>query len=60
VRDDSDLIDALEPNQLTAATDRPLPRRPSDRGALILLIALYLYTFVAIPMIIYAFIHAAM
>ncbi len=56
--DASNLIDALEPSQLTAVTERPLPRRALGRGTLILLIALRVYIFVAIPIVIYAFVHA--
>jgi hypothetical protein len=56
--DAANVIDALEPSQLTAATERPLPRRALGRGTLILLIALRVYIFVAVPVVIYAFVHA--
>jgi hypothetical protein len=56
--DASNLIEALEPSQLTAATQRALPRRALGRGTLILLIALRVYVFVAVPIVIYAFVHA--
>jgi len=55
---DSELINALEPEQLSAAVQRPLPRRVLGRGTLFLLIALRLYVLVAIPMVAYAFIRA--
>lgn len=55
---DARLLDALEPGQLTAATDRPLPRRRLGRGALILLILLRAYVVVAVPVVCYAFLHA--
>jgi len=55
---DPQLIAALEPSQLTAATDVSLPRRALGRGTLILLIALRIYILVAIPIVAYAFIHA--
>jgi hypothetical protein len=55
---DPQLIAALEPSQLTAATEVPLPRRALGRGTLILLIALRIYILVAIPIVAYAFIHA--
>jgi hypothetical protein len=55
---DPQLIGALEPSQLTAATEVPLPRRALGRGTLILLIALRVYIAIAIPIVIYAFIHA--
>ena len=55
---DSNLADALEPSQLTAATDVPLPRRKLSRAATIMLIALRVYIFVAVPIVGYAFVHA--
>jgi len=57
---DPNLSDALEPSQLTAATDVPLPRRKLGRAATILLIALRVYIFVAVPIVGYAFVHALM
>jgi hypothetical protein len=51
-------LGALEPGQLTAATDRPLPRRKLGRGVLALLILLRVYVLLAIPLVGYAFIHA--
>jgi hypothetical protein len=55
---DPKLIDALEPSQLTAATDVPLPRRDLGRGTVMLLIALRVYIFIAVPIVGYAFVHA--
>jgi hypothetical protein len=52
------LMDALEPEQLSAAVQRPLPRRVLGRGTLFLLIALRLYVLVAIPLVAYAFVRA--
>jgi hypothetical protein len=55
---DPALIGALEPGQLTAATQRPLPRRALGRGTLALLILLRVYVVIAIPIVGYAFVHA--
>ena len=55
---DPALIEALEPGQLTAATQRPLPRRILGRGTLALLILLRVYVVIAIPIVGYAFAHA--
>ena len=55
---DPTLISALEPDQLAAATMRPLPRRNLGRGALALLILLRVYIVIAIPIVAYAFVHA--
>ena len=55
---DPALIAALEPGQLTAATQRPLPRRILGRGTLVLLILLRVYVVIAIPIVGYAFVHA--
>jgi hypothetical protein len=55
---DPALIGALEPDQLTAATRRPLPRRTLGRGTLALLILLRIYVVIAIPIVGYAFVHA--
>ncbi len=56
--DHSRWLDALEPSQLTAATETPLARRKLPRGVLVLLIALRVYVFIAVPVVVYAFIHA--
>jgi hypothetical protein len=58
--DDPNLIAALEPSQLTAATDVPLPRRDLGRRTVMLLIALRVYIFIAVPIVGYAFFHALM
>lgn len=55
---DPALIDALEPGQLVAATSRPYPRRKLTSGVLALLVALRVFILVAIPIVIYAFVHA--
>ena len=55
---DPALIGALEPDQLTAVTERPLPRRTLGRGTLILLIVLRVYVVIAVPIVGYVFVHA--
>jgi hypothetical protein len=55
---DPALITALEPDQLVAATMRPLPRRKLGRGVLALLVVLRVYVVIAIPIVAYAFVHA--
>ena len=55
---DPALISALEPEQLAAATMRPFPRRKLGNGPLGLLILLRAYVALAIPVIVYAFVHA--
>ena len=55
---DSELIGALEPDQLSTATAHPLPRRSLGRGVVALLVLLRVYVFVAIPIVGYAFVHA--
>jgi hypothetical protein len=55
---DRELIRALEPGQLTAATEHPLPRRILGRGILTLLIVLRAYVVIAIPIVCYAFVRA--
>jgi hypothetical protein len=55
---DPKLISALEPSQLTNATEQPLPRRKLGRGSVTMLILLRVYVVVAIPIVCYAFIHA--
>ncbi|HEX4260836.1 MAG TPA: hypothetical protein VHY76_07015 [Acetobacteraceae bacterium] len=51
-------MDALEPEQLSAATARPLPRRVLGRGTVALLILLRIYVIVAVPIVGYAFVRA--
>jgi hypothetical protein len=55
---DPKLVSALEPDQLVAATMRPYPRRKLTQGELALLIALRVFIVIAIPIVIYAFVHA--
>ncbi len=55
---DPALISALEPDQLVGATMRPLPRRKLSRGVLALLIVLRVFIVIAIPIVIYAVVHA--
>ena len=57
---DPNLADALEPSQLIAATNVPLPRRRLGRAATVLLIALRVYIFVTVPIVGYAFVRALM
>ena len=52
------LISALEPDQLSAATMRPFPRRKFGKGTLSLMIMLRVYVAIAIPIVAYAFVHA--
>jgi hypothetical protein len=58
VQYDPALIGGLEPSQLTAATQHKLPRRRLGRGTLALLILLRVYVIIAIPIVVYAFVHA--
>jgi hypothetical protein len=51
-------INLLEPDQLSVATDHPLPRRKLGPATLSLLWLLRLYVFIAIPLVGYAFVHA--
>ena len=55
---DPALISALEPGQLVAATMRPLPRRKLSKGVLALLVLLRVFILIAIPIVLYAFVHA--
>ena len=55
---DPELISALEPDQLVAATMHPYPRRKLTRGVLALLVTLRVFIAIAIPIVIYAFVHA--
>ncbi len=58
--DDPNLADALEPTQFCAATQIPLPRRKLSRATTVLLIALRVYIFIAVPIVGYAFVRALM
>ena len=55
---DPKLMDALEADQLTAVSERPLPRRKLGRGTVTLLIILRVYVIIAIPIVAYAFVRA--
>lgn len=55
---DQELIEALEPSQLTINAESPLPRRRLGRGTLALLVLLRVYVFIAVPIVGYAFVHA--
>ena len=55
---DPALVSALEPDQLVAATKRPYPRRKLSAEVLALLVALRVFVVIAIPIILYAFVHA--
>ena len=55
---DPALLNALEPAQLKVAKEKPLPRRVLGRGTLVLLIALRVYIFLAVPVVVYAFVRA--
>jgi len=55
---DPKILGALEPAQLSEATERRVPRRTLGRGTVVLLIALRVYVAVAIPIVGYAFVHA--
>jgi hypothetical protein len=48
----------LEPTQLAAVVEQPLPRRKLSPRVLTLLWVLRIYVFIAIPIVGYAFIHA--
>ncbi|MDA8251925.1 MAG: hypothetical protein M0Z28_22555 [Rhodospirillales bacterium] len=50
--------DLLEPTQLTAATERKLPRRRLGHGATALLVLLRIYVLIAVPIVGYAFVRA--
>jgi hypothetical protein len=58
MRNEPTLGSALEPEQLAAATMRPYPRRTLGKGAMSLLIILRVYVAIAIPIVVYAFVHA--
>lgn len=51
-------INLLEPDQLSMASRRPLPRRKLSGATVSLLWLLRLYVFIAIPVVGYAFVHA--
>ncbi len=53
-----DPLDALDPDQRSSVAEQPLPRRRLGRGVTWLLVGLRLYVLVAIPIVVYAFVHA--
>ena len=55
---DPTLVSALEPDQFVAAKMRPFPRRKLSRGVLALLVVLRVFIVIAVPIVIYAFVHA--
>ncbi len=55
---DPALVSALEPEQLVAATKRPYPRRKLTKGILAMLVVLRVFILIAIPIVVYAFVHA--
>ncbi len=55
---DPALVSALEPDQLVAATKLPYPRRKLTKEILALLVVLRVFILVAIPIVVYAFVHA--
>jgi hypothetical protein len=58
MHDPATLMKALEPEQLAIATLRPLPRRDLGKGTMGLLIMLRVYVAIAVPIVVYAFVHA--
>lgn len=52
------VLDALEPGQRTREVEQPLPRRRLGPGITWLLIGLRVYVVIAIPIVVYAFVHA--
>lgn len=54
-----ELLQALEPEQVSARRYAPYPRRALGRGVRVLLWGLRVYVLVAVPLVIYAFIRAA-
>lgn len=53
-----DDFEALEPEQIVAATKKPFGRKKLGRGATFMLGFLRVYVLVAVPLVIYAFFHA--
>jgi len=52
------MVSALESGQFTETTKTPLPRRVLGRGTVALLILLPVYVAIAIPIVVYTFLHA--
>ncbi len=55
---DADPLDALDAAQRSSVAELPLPRRRLGPGITWLLIGLRVYVLVAIPIVVYAFVHA--
>lgn len=55
---DQDPLDALDPDQRSSVAETKLPRRHLGLGITCLLIGLRVYVLVAIPIVVYAFVHA--
>lgn len=53
-----DPLDALDPDQRSSVAEQKLPRRHLGRGITWLLIGLRVYVLLAVPIVIYAFVHA--
>lgn len=52
-------LQALEPEQFSARRGIPYPRREYGRGVRLLLWVLRIYVLLAVPLVIYAFLRAA-
>jgi hypothetical protein len=53
-----DPLDALDPDQRSSVAETRLPRRHLGPGVTWLLIGLRVYVLLAVPIVLYAFIHA--
>jgi hypothetical protein len=53
-----DPLEALDPDQRSSVAETKLPRRHLGPGVTWLLIGLRVYVLVAIPIVVYAFVHA--
>lgn len=51
-------IESLEPDQRILRVRQPLPRRKLGPGITVLLWLLRVYVLIAVPIVIYAFVHA--
>jgi hypothetical protein len=52
------MVSVLEPGQFIETTKTPLPGRVLGRGTVALLILLRVYIAIAIPIVVYTFLHA--
>jgi hypothetical protein len=55
---EQDPLDALDPDQRSSVAETRLPRRHLGPGITWLLIGLRVYVLLAVPIVVYAFIHA--